>query len=117
MITWVSERSGTASSGVRNSAAIPNPTAIRTPATVKTQFRAQASIRRAIMAASPLLRRRAQLALRGDQEVARAHHDLARPQTAPDLVIAAGAHSELHLARGESPVPEVDEHHRALPGG
>src|SRR5207237_6400225 len=116
MITWVSDRSGTASSGVRNSAATPNPSAISTAITVSTRWRPQASISRSITIGSPLLGRRAELALGGHEEVARGHDDLPRAQAAADFVPATGARAELDLARHEPARPEIHEHHVALTG-
>src|SRR5437879_4714230 len=101
MITWVSERSGTASSRVLNRAEIPSPNTINTPITVKTRWRPQASINRSITIASPLLSRRTKLAFGGHEEVARGHHDLPCSHTTADLVVATGTHAELHFARLE----------------
>src|SRR5437870_4908411 len=99
-MTWVSERSGTASSGVRVRARTPKPAATRTAATVNTGFRAQRAIRRAIMAPClELLGGRTELALRGHQEVARGHDHFARPQAGEDHVVAAGPGTELDFSR------------------
>src|SRR6266852_4063532 len=108
MITCVSERSGTASSDVRNSAATPKPTAIRTAITVNARWRAHAAIRRSIMAGSPLLRRH--------QEIAGRHHHLAGAQSREDFVVAARPRAELDLARREAAVAEINEHDMALAG-
>src|SRR5438094_4001420 len=116
MITCVSERSGTASSDVRDSAAIPNPTAMRTPTTVKMRWRAQAAIRRSIMVASPLLRGGTQLALRGHQEVARRHDHLPLAQAVENFVVPIRPRSKPHLARNEAPSADVYEDDVTLAG-
>src|SRR5438046_6081834 len=114
MMTCVSDRSGTASSGARDSAAMPNPAATSTPATVRMGRRAHALIRRSIIGASPLLRRRAQLALGRDQEVARRHDVVAEPESARHLVVAPRAPPQLDLARRQPAITQVHEHDVAL---
>src|SRR5262245_24896982 len=116
-MTCVSERSGTASSGVRRSAAIPRPRAAIVPATVKTLWRAERATRRSITTfSSPPLRRRSQRALGADEEVSRGHHVVAVAEPAHHLVVTAGADSELDFARREAPVAQVHEHDVALAG-
>src|SRR5260221_8569006 len=98
MITCVSDRSGTASSGVRKSAATPKPTAIRTPMTVNARCRAQPSITRSIMIGSPFLLGRAELALRRHQEVPGCDDAVAGAQPRKDFVVAARLRAELYVS-------------------
>src|SRR5881396_1838667 len=96
---------------------MPKPAAIRIPPRVKTRFLAHQPITRSIMARLPFLRGRLELALSRDQEVARGHDDLARRETGEHLEIVASPGAQLHLARREPTVADVDEHHAALPSG
>src|SRR5882762_6274725 len=80
MITWVSDRSGIASSGVSQRARTPNPAATMIAARVSTRFRAHHAMRRSIIASLPFLRRRLELALRRYEEIARGHHGLSVPE-------------------------------------
>src|SRR5205085_12154602 len=106
-MTCVSLRSGIASSGVCAIAWIASTTATSTPPTVARGCRAHQPITRSIAFmglspwASPLARRRAQPALRGDEEVARRHDALAGSEPARYLVPAAGAGAQRHVARRE----------------
>src|SRR5436853_2982292 len=121
-ITCVSERSGIASSGVRWNDRIPKPAATRTAITVRTGFRAHQAMSRSITRRLPLLRRRLELALGRDEEIAGGHDDLSGPEAAQHFIVLPRLGAEGHRARREAPIPEVHEddalvtgvEHRAL---
>src|SRR5690349_8604565 len=109
-ITWVSERSGIASSGTFRKARKPRAAATSTTDTVRARFRAHQAMRPSITASLPFLRRRLEPALRRDQEVPRRDHDLARREPRDHLDIVPGLRAEGDLARREPAVPEIHEH-------
>src|SRR6058998_1506429 len=109
-ITWVSERSGIASTGVFRNARTPKAAATRTATMVSARFRAHHAMRRSIIAPLPFLRRRLEPALRGDQEIPRGHDDLAGFDAGDYLVKVAGLRSQRDGARREPAVPEIYEH-------
>src|SRR5882762_6287689 len=110
MITWVSDRSGIASSGVSQRARTPNPAATMIAARVSTRFRAHHAMRRSIIASLPFLRRRLELALRRYEEIARGHHDLSGLEPAQHFVVVPGLGAQGDGARREPSVPEIHEH-------
>src|SRR5258706_5475425 len=110
-ITWVSERSGMASSVVFGKARMPKPAATRIAARVRTRFRAHQAMRRSIIALLPFLRRGFEPALGRDQEIPRGHDDLSGLEARDHLVVVARLRSKGHGARSESAVPQVHEHH------
>src|SRR5690606_13788391 len=125
-MTWVSERSGIASSGVRRRARVPQAAKHATRITVVHGRPAHTAMRRprrptwrsvASMARSlgPQTPGGFEPTLGGDEEVARRHDALAFLETAADLVAEIGAHAEVDLAWLQATVPHVDEDDAAWP--
>src|SRR5690349_21637081 len=110
MITWVSESSGIASSGVLRKALRPKPAATRMAATVSARFRAHLPMRRSIIAPSPLRPVRLEPALGRDQEVPRGHDGLAGGEARDDFVLVARLRPQGHGARSEPPVSQIHEY-------
>src|SRR3989338_7325267 len=131
MMTWVSERSGMASSGMRRSDQTAPAIAATVNITMRNLFAAENSMSRPMApawrstgrassedagagdpsvagmlpalaaAAAHSLQRGLQPALRVDQEVAADHHRLALGQSLANLVIAFGRHAKEHVPRLE----------------
>src|SRR3954447_2407488 len=106
MITCASDRSGSASSGVRASDSQPHAPRPITSRIAISGLRALAAITRPMrpggslavaMAVLPEAAGRPHAALRRDQEVARADHDLALGQAAGDLDQVAAARADRDL--------------------
>ena len=104
MITWVSERSGIASSGAPRSEYQPHTAIAATKSTVKNGLRAEVAMIQAIgprvlasllvIDPSPVLKRRSNAALRGDKEISRRHHDVTLANPFDHLVIVASLCTE-----------------------
>src|SRR5262245_33174490 len=103
-MTWVSERSGIASSGVSGIPRTPKSVASTTNVTVRIGFFAQAAISLAIMRSPSSRQRRLELTLGGDQEVPRRHDHLPRSQAALDRVPVARSRAEDDFARNDSAI-------------
>src|SRR4051812_23709841 len=103
-MTWGSDRSGMASSFTRRIDATAAIRAKPTPSRTSSRLRAQSSMIFSTMTAllsPPSLNRRAQAALRVEQEVAGGHHRLALGDAAQDLDAVLDPRPHLHLARLE----------------
>src|SRR5215813_9116096 len=106
MMTWASDRSGIASSGARDSDSHPHTPSPRTSRIVISGLRALPAITRPItpglsalvvMAVLPERSGRSHAALRRNQEVAGADHDVAVVEPARDLDQVAAARPDRHL--------------------
>src|SRR3954466_4784571 len=124
MITCASDRSGSASSGVRASDSQPHTPRPITSRIAISGLRALAAITRAmtpgcsavVMAVLPERPGRADPALGRDQEVARADHRVALGEPARDLDPIAAARADHDLLGAQRAVAEVDEHDPARAG-
>src|SRR4051812_36460411 len=119
MITWASDRSGIASSGARLSDSHPHTPRPITSRIVISGLRALPAITRPMtpdwslpvaMAVLPERTGRSHAALRRDQEVARADHDIALAKAGRDLDPVAAVRADRDLLRAQRPRAQVDEH-------
>src|SRR5579871_2398709 len=112
-MTWVSLRSGMASSGSVCSAHQPVTAAAATSRKTSSRLRAENSMIVLIMIGS---RRRSgfQLAFRIDEKIARGHDALAGFQPASNFDAAVRLLADADLARLEEAVPAIDEDHLSV---
>src|SRR5215470_7575172 len=123
-MTWVSERSGMASSGTCRTHQTAPPIATRVRSSTRNRFRALSSMTRSIMSVGVRRRRRprergqrrAEAGLRVDEEVRRGHHRVAVREAGAHLVVALGLAAELDGAWLELALALDDEHDPMLAG-
>src|SRR5215467_1229032 len=108
-MTWVSERSGSASSGMCR--IVQTEIASNTSAAAITRYRFSAENRIILLIIASLAshrgQRSAQPRFRVDQEIGPGYHPLALLQPLHHLDLVAGFGSELHFARLELALPQV----------
>src|SRR6476659_1709540 len=119
MMTWVSDRSGIASSGIVLIAWIASPTAIAVRTRTRTRLRAENSMIRSMtmsgMVSGVRSRRRgagqrgAEPGLGVEEEVGRRHDLLSFLHSRADLAQIGEAHAGRHLARLEDARAGLDE--------
>src|SRR5512133_3337169 len=111
-MTCVSERSGSASSGMRRIVQIDSASTAPTAAMTRYLFSAEKRMTRLITSLPPHSgQRRAQPGLGVDEEVGAGHHLLAGREPRHDLHRVPPGGAEPHLARLELPLPHRDEDH------
>src|SRR5213078_4120648 len=136
-MTWVSERSGIASTGMVRSSSTPATNTKTAPRATSSRRRIDQAIRRSIMAVSPFpfpglhpahvqahphlehesLNRGGEVRLRVEQERRRGHDLVARLQALDDLDERVAPEPDAHLSRYEPAVAPVHEDEVFRPGG
>src|SRR5581483_48365 len=127
-ITWVSLRSGIASSGIFCIEYQPATTAAAISRKTATRLCAENSMILLIMlssrgsgpdaagsAGAPATRGRTQLTFRIDQKIPGRHDPLAGLQPAHDLDASVKLPSGAHIARFQIPIAAIDKHHLPQP--